>query len=154
MALAAAIAPVAVDVYIAALMQKGDMIDPRDLSPERPAFFALAACAGMDPSIFVPRRGMSVSEAKAVCAGCPVTAECLAYALADPGLEGVWGGTSSSKRVIMRRASPVVREPVACVVCGGPATRSAASHESSPKCQACWRVEYRRAYKLRHRVGA
>jgi len=154
MPLAAPIARDAVECYVEALMRHGDMLDMADLIPARPAWMALAACRGMPVETFVVKLGSTCEAARAVCADCPVTAECLSYALADPELEGVWGGTSSSKRVVMRRASPVVREPVACVICGGPATRAAASHESSPKCSVCWRVEYKRAYRARHRVGA
>lgn len=44
--------------------------------------------------------------AKAVCRGCPVRAECLAYAQADPSLTGVWGGTTEQERAAMRRRRP------------------------------------------------
>jgi len=156
MALAAAIAPVGLEVYIAALMQKGDMIDPRDLSPERPAFFALAACKGMDPGLFVPAVGQSTKRARAVCETCSVSDACLAYGLEHPELIGIYAGTSAQQRKALGEASglTVRREPVACCICAAPASRAAASHESSPKCQSCWRVEYKRAYKLRHRASA
>jgi hypothetical protein len=44
----------------------------------------------------------NVAEALAVCAGCDVRAECLAAALADPNLVGVWGGTTSRERRELR----------------------------------------------------
>jgi WhiB family redox-sensing transcriptional regulator len=64
-------------------------------------------CAQVGPSIFYPKRGGSVREAKAVCAECPVIEQCLAYALdleagnragVDGFVAGVWGGLSESER--------------------------------------------------------
>lgn len=42
---------------------------------------ALAECRGLDPQLFFPTRGdmESMREAKAVCAACPVRAECLTH---------------------------------------------------------------------------
>ena len=42
-------------------------------------------------------------RAKAVCAQCPVAAECLDYAMAEPSLEGVWGGTIERERRRLRK---------------------------------------------------
>jgi WhiB family redox-sensing transcriptional regulator len=52
---------------------------------------------------FFPERGASVREAKAVCAGCPVRAECLEYAMQFNHLSGVWGGLSERERRQLRR---------------------------------------------------
>ena len=60
-------------------------------------------CAQTDPDAFHPGKSESSTDAKRTCAACDVTAECLAYALADPSLEGVWGGTSVRERQAMRR---------------------------------------------------
>jgi len=67
---------------------------------QRPAWQARAACRGMDPAIFFPERragnGWSCGEAKAVCATCPVTAEC-----GEAGARewyGVWGGETVRQR--------------------------------------------------------
>lgn len=38
-----------------------------------------------------------------VCDSCPVRAPCLAEALADPGVAGVWAGTTSAERAGLRR---------------------------------------------------
>ena len=45
-----------------------------------------AACVGTDPELFFPPSGSKGLDAKAVCKGCPVSAECLDYAPADPHL--------------------------------------------------------------------
>lgn len=66
---------------------------------------AEAACA--DPTIpadiFWPQRGESVREAKAVCRTCPVTAECLDYALTTGAHHGIWGATTERERRRIRR---------------------------------------------------
>ena len=50
------------------------------------------------------------SAAKAVCERCLVRQECLAYAMADPNLEGIWGGLTRRERNHLRK-NPVVRMP-------------------------------------------
>jgi len=64
------------------------------------SWMADAACAGQDPNLWHPHRGETIGEAaaKVVCAGCPVSRECLAYALARREPLGVWGGLSVSER--------------------------------------------------------
>lgn len=64
-----------------------------------------AACRGMSPELFFTERGENFDnrEAKAVCAGCRVRAECLEYAMSAPEREGVWGGLSAKERRTLRR---------------------------------------------------
>jgi WhiB family redox-sensing transcriptional regulator len=47
---------------------------------------------------------MQVTEAKRVCASCPVTVSCLAWALYAAEAAGIWGGTTPEERRILRRA--------------------------------------------------
>lgn len=64
-----------------------------------------AACseAGVDPEWFFPELpGLAGNKAKAICAGCTVIDTCLDAALREP-VCGIWGGTSKSQRVAMRR---------------------------------------------------
>src|SRR5699024_11264322 len=42
-----------------------------------------ALCAQTDPEAFFPEKGGSTREAKKICTGCEVKAECLEYALAN-----------------------------------------------------------------------
>src|SRR3712207_9119590 len=42
-----------------------------------------ALCAETDPEAFFPEKGGSTREAKKICTGCEVKAECLEYALAN-----------------------------------------------------------------------
>ena len=55
-------------------------------------------CRQTDPAAFFPEKGGSNREAKAVCARCPVTAECLEYALERDERFGIWGGLSEQER--------------------------------------------------------
>jgi WhiB family redox-sensing transcriptional regulator len=43
-------------------------------------------------------------DAKALCAVCPVSADCLTYALPEARLMGVWGGTSERERRRIRKS--------------------------------------------------
>jgi WhiB family redox-sensing transcriptional regulator len=64
-----------------------------------------ALCAQTDPEAFFPEKGGSVREAKAVCRGCEVRAECLAYALEHDERFGIWGGLSENERRPLRRSA-------------------------------------------------
>jgi WhiB family transcriptional regulator, redox-sensing transcriptional regulator len=63
-----------------------------------------AACNGLDPSIFYPDENDDASDAKAVCASCPVQVQCLEHALGRREKEGIWGGcTERDRRRIIRQ---------------------------------------------------
>lgn len=55
-------------------------------------------CAQTDPEAFFPEKGGSTRDAKKVCVGCEVRAECLEYALANDERFGIWGGMSERER--------------------------------------------------------
>lgn len=78
-----------------------------------------AACRGMDTDVFFPLRGEDVRAAKAVCADCPVSAECLDEALAEREVIGVWGGTSERERRRIRRIRARLRAGVTSPDRGG-----------------------------------
>ena len=65
-------------------------------------------CAQIGGDAFFPDIGASNHAAKAVCGRCPVTSECLSYALASGQESGVWGGLSERER---RKLSNVVPCP-------------------------------------------
>ena len=66
---------------------------------------ALGRCAGTDPdALFV--QGKAQREAKVVCKGCPVVAECLADALDTRTEFGVWGGMAERERRALLTAPP------------------------------------------------
>jgi WhiB family redox-sensing transcriptional regulator len=74
-----------------------------------------SACKGMDPTIFFgPEHAESVKEkkdredaAKEVCVTCPVSKDCLEYALEAREAYGIWGGLTELERkaLLRRRAS-------------------------------------------------
>lgn len=66
-------------------------------------------CAGApDPDLWFPEVGRrdTAQEAKAICAVCPVAAECRAYADVLGVEHGIWGGEGRAER---RRERQVVR---------------------------------------------
>ncbi len=68
------------------------------ITPDPPEWTLAAACQFVDAEIFFPEKGGSTREAKLVCAGCPVTAECLAFALQHQERFGIYGGLSERER--------------------------------------------------------
>ncbi len=62
-----------------------------------------ALCAQTDPEAFFPEKGGSTREAKRICAGCEVRAECLEFALAHDERFGIWGGLSERERRRLKR---------------------------------------------------
>jgi WhiB family redox-sensing transcriptional regulator len=62
----------------------------------------LAACVGHDPELWFPLG--DGAQAKAVCAACPVRADCLRFAL-DAGLDdGIFGGLDAGDRRALKLA--------------------------------------------------
>jgi WhiB family transcriptional regulator, redox-sensing transcriptional regulator len=72
---------------------------------EEPGWQEQALCAQTDPEAFFPEKGGSTREAKRICSGCEVRAECLEYALANDERFGIWGGLSERERRRLRRAA-------------------------------------------------
>jgi WhiB family redox-sensing transcriptional regulator len=62
-----------------------------------------ALCAQTDPEAFFPEKGGSTREAKRICVGCEVKAECLEYALMQDERFGIWGGLSERERRRLKR---------------------------------------------------
>jgi WhiB family redox-sensing transcriptional regulator len=62
----------------------------------------------MDPEMWFPagstgRALRQITEAKAICAGCTVRAQCLDYALDTNQEPGIWGGLTEDERRTLRR---------------------------------------------------
>jgi WhiB family redox-sensing transcriptional regulator len=85
-----------------------------------------AACADEDPELFFPvgTTGPAVQDveaAKEVCARCPVSYQCLTWALETGQTSGVWGGTCEEERagllrLVRRQAtSPEATTPEAII---------------------------------------
>ena len=61
--------------------------------PEDNTWQDYANCLGVDPDLFFPSV-VRPREAKEVCRGCIVRAQCLEYALVHSEKFGIWGGMS------------------------------------------------------------
>lgn len=79
------------------------------------------ACRGENPDIFFhpegergPARAARERAAKAICAACPVIAQCAAHALSVREPYGIWGGLSEDEREEIYAAKKIA--PVAVPV--------------------------------------
>ena len=62
-----------------------------------------AACAEVDPDLWFSDDRHRTVVARQFCAGCPELDPCLEYAIGDPSLLGLWGGTTTRERMALRR---------------------------------------------------
>ncbi|GAA4553220.1 WhiB family transcriptional regulator [Amycolatopsis samaneae] len=77
-----------------------------------------AACRNEDPELFFPISEVGpgarqTRHAQAVCARCPVRAECLSHALRNGLDHGVFGGTTAAERRALTRRDVLARREVA-----------------------------------------
>jgi WhiB family transcriptional regulator, redox-sensing transcriptional regulator len=79
--------------------------DTWDQRPAPGAWVSRGACRGAPTDLFFPEEPGEAEAAIQVCRRCPVRAECAAYALGIPGLEGIWGGLTEADRRRHRRRS-------------------------------------------------
>ncbi len=67
-------------------------------------------CRDTDPDLFFPvgttgQALLQIERAKEVCGECPVSSECLEYALETNQDSGIWGGLDEEQRRAIRRQS-------------------------------------------------
>lgn len=84
-----------------------------------------AACVDVDPDLHFPVGTdgpalLQITEAKAVCFGCPVRALCLSWALTTGQDWGIWGGLTADERRDLKRWNRNV--PAALRGTAGPST--------------------------------
>jgi WhiB family transcriptional regulator, redox-sensing transcriptional regulator len=73
-----------------------------------------AACRDEDPELFFPigttgPAAEQTAAAKAVCARCPVSHDCLTWALETGQDAGVWGGLDEDERRALKRRAARAR---------------------------------------------
>jgi WhiB family redox-sensing transcriptional regulator len=72
--------------------------------PESP----IAACLGRPPALWFPEKRPGAdnhaTEAKRICAGCPLREECLRGSVARGERFGIWGGAGEQRRRVLARA--------------------------------------------------
>lgn len=84
---------------------------PSGVRPDELTWRLQGACRDVDPELFYPDSrdgGVRIAEAAAVCAGCPVRAQCREWGL-QRELHGIWGGLTENDRHAIRSR----REPAA-----------------------------------------
>ncbi|WP_455424317.1 WhiB family transcriptional regulator [Amycolatopsis thailandensis] len=69
-----------------------------DIFANRPKWMDDGICSQTDPEEFYPKKGGPTRFAKAICARCPVIADCLQYALDNNEHFGIWGGMTERER--------------------------------------------------------
>jgi WhiB family transcriptional regulator, redox-sensing transcriptional regulator len=84
------------------MKQHHDALRPAPLT-DRDGWRSAAACRSADPELFFPISDsgpslVQAAEAKAICAGCPVRRQCLAFALRTRQVHGIWGGRTERER--------------------------------------------------------
>lgn len=67
-----------------------------------------AACRDADPEVFFPNGTTGpalaqITAAQSICATCPVTADCLDWAVETGQDNGIWGGLTEDERRDVRR---------------------------------------------------
>ena len=76
---------------------------PVPITEERP-WVVFSACRDKDEALFFPETPGAERQALAICATCPVSIECLEYALEADIRFGIWGGmTEKQRRRLARR---------------------------------------------------
>ena len=115
--------------------------------PDRPDDWREQAACKDDPTPdlwFVPpgdRHG--IAAAKAICRRCPVAAECLAEALADPSIVGVWGGLDEQQRARLHKKRKATTGPkeIQHGTPGGHRTHLGRGEQSCGPCTAAARAK-------------
>lgn len=74
-----------------------------------PFFDGSQVCAQVDPELFFPENSsdarIKLNVVKPICNSCEFKAPCLDYAVNNPEILGIWGGTlDTDRRNIRRRA--------------------------------------------------
>jgi len=73
----------------------------------RPRWQERAARRGLGHEWFIiSSKAEPLADVLETCASCAVREECLAFALADPDMVGVWGGTTEARDVTMPEIPP------------------------------------------------
>lgn len=104
-------------------------------------------CRKVDPEIFFVDPGQNATEAKAICARCPVQPECLITAIQTRERYGVFGGlTSKEREELIRGTQKTIRQ---CINCG---TKFMPVNRNQRNCSAKCRKERERELDKANRL--
>ena len=113
--------------------------------PDRPDDWREQAECRDDPTpdlwFVTPSDHHGIAAAKAICRRCPVAPECLAEALPNASIVGVWGGTSEVERAKLRVAMPRQPKGIQHGTPGGHRTHRARGEESCGPCTAAAKAQ-------------
>lgn len=110
-----------------------------------------APCRGATAAFFAergPAAARLVKQAKKVCAGCPVSDQCLEYALENREPCGVWGGLTPVQR--RKLASGHTRAPVAIPPCGSNRAYNSHLKRGEEACRPCKDAHADYVYAFNH----
>ena len=62
-------------------------------------WMAEGACGNTDRAVFFPQTSDGIEQARAVCRTCRVSEACLAFALEQKFVTGIWGGQTADERM-------------------------------------------------------
>lgn len=71
-----------------------------------PSFDGSQVCAHVDPELFFPEPVESQEKLRRVqplCNSCRFLEPCLEYAIKHPEMQGIWAGTTTKQRQLIRR---------------------------------------------------
>lgn len=113
-----------------------------------------AACLEVYADAFYPHKydRASCREAKAICANCPVDAECLEAAFEVDEPFGIWGGLTPRERDVIRREDGrPKRQPIEILPHGTPAGYARHKRAGEIPCRPCidGHTQDRREWKQR-----
>lgn len=83
--------------------RRGNAVQRTAIAPDGHGWRSAAACRGADLALFFPEDPRDIASIQAICAGCPVTAECRRFADANGITDGIWAGVERSGRQRRRR---------------------------------------------------
>lgn len=118
-------------------------------NPDDESWRLQAACRNHpNPELWFPQfedRKTCNEEAKQICRSCPVRDQCLAFAMNNPNISGIWGATTTRERAKVRRAAGTH-----CIN-GHPARHFTIGSNGSPRCRECERQRLERTRDKRRR---
>lgn len=78
--------------------------NPPSVEPDAQPWVERAVCKGAPTKVFFPEGCGNTGAARMICKTCPVTRECLDYAIESDSNWGIYAGLSGSERARLRAA--------------------------------------------------
>lgn len=105
-------------------------------------------CRGNEKDLWFSSVQEERDEAKRICSACPVRTECLATALADENIQGIWAGTDREERKKLRRKNNLSGRPAETLAAapfrhrdGRPMRKHLLDSEGNAVCRPATRID-------------